>query len=375
MKHKIILSLLCLCTTGAYAQKNDFLVEGTLNKALPDGQYIYGFYFKGADLVLDSARVNNGKYVLKGMTEQQSMLTIGSRQYGQDLKLFVGPGARLKVVHQKSLANAEVSGSPANLEYNKIRTALKPYIKGMDSLDRLADVAAKAKDLAAQKKINNEADAIFFKMNAVVYPAYILKNPGSPISLAMLDEYARFEADEKKQERLFTVLSAQIKNSADGKKWAKKISIAKSTGVGKKAPDFEQNDTLGSPVKLSSLRGKYVLVDFWASWCGPCRAENPNVVKAYKKLKSQNFEVLSVSIDTDKKEWLAAIEKDGMPWLHVSDLKGEKNGAAILYGVESIPQNWLLDPNGVVIGKNLRGEDLDMQIESLMKKGGPNKSK
>jgi peroxiredoxin len=150
---------------------------------------------------------------------------------------------------------------------------------------------------------------------------------------------------------------------------AAKIEIAKKTGVGKPAIDFTQNDTLGNPVSLSSFRGKYVLIDFWASWCGPCRKENPNLVAAYAKYNNKGFDVLGVSLDqpTGKEKWMKAIHDDKLTWTQVSDLKYWKNDVAVMYGIQAIPQNYLIDPKGIIVGKNLRGDELLDKLEEIFK--------
>jgi thiol-disulfide isomerase/thioredoxin len=153
-------------------------------------------------------------------------------------------------------------------------------------------------------------------------------------------------------------------------------TVKVGTGIGDEAPDIVMNGIDGKTMKLSSLRGKLVLIDFWASWCGPCRRENPNVVSAYEKYKkakwktAKGFDIFSVSLDQNVDAWKAAIEKDGLVWKnHVSDLKGWQNGAAAVYGVSSIPMSFLIDENGIIVAKNLRGlelhKQLDMHVKSL----------
>ena len=143
------------------------------------------------------------------------------------------------------------------------------------------------------------------------------------------------------------------------------IKSASSFMVGAVAPDFEQNTPEGKSVKLSDFRGKVVLVDFWASWCGPCRKENPNVVRLYNKYKDKGFEVLGVSLDRTKGKWIKAIEKDGLTWTHISDLKGWKNAVAKQYGVSSIPHTILLDKDGKILARKIRGRNLAIKLEEI----------
>jgi peroxiredoxin len=146
------------------------------------------------------------------------------------------------------------------------------------------------------------------------------------------------------------------------------LETAKLTGIGRMAPEFTQNDTLDQPVQLSSFKGRYLLIDFWASWCGPCRQENPNVVKVFNQYKDKNFHILGISLDRagQKDKWMKAIYDDNLTWSHVSDLKFWDNAVSKQYGIRAIPQNLLLDPSGKIIAKNLRGEALAKKMEELL---------
>jgi peroxiredoxin len=202
----------------------------------------------------------------------------------------------------------------------------------------------------------------------MTYGTFARSNPNSPIALFALQIFVGDEiVDVTNVRPIFDALSDALKNSTEGKEFEEKLTIAENTEVGKDAMDFTQNDTLGHPVSLSSFRGKYVLLDFWASWCGPCRAENPNVVKAYAKFHAKGFDVLSVSLDrtVDKEKWLKAIHDDRLSWTQVSDLGFWNNAVAREYGITSIPQNFLIDPQGKIIGKNLKGEELEKKLDEI----------
>ena len=194
-----------------------------------------------------------------------------------------------------------------------------------------------------------------------------------PVNILVGDRNYRLKvkpADEESLRKTMKLVNnklVEFKTMFSGKDMQEKIKIAKKTGIGRMAIDFTQNDTLDKPVALSSFRGKYVLLDFWASWCGPCRAENPNLVNTFNKYHDKGFQILSVSLDKPgaKERWLQAIHDDGLNWSHVSDLQFWGNAVARQYGIEAIPQNLLLDPKGKIIAKNLQGEELGKKLATL----------
>jgi len=199
---------------------------------------------------------------------------------------------------------------------------------------------------------------------------HILHNPGSVLSLYLIAQYWEEYGLERAKSYLES-LSNQLQGHSIAKEmvaeWKKREEVERKTALGVLSMDFSQKDTTDQPIRLSSFKGKYVLIDFWASWCGPCRQESPILVKAYEKYKAKGFDILSVSLDENKNQWIAAIKKDKFTWTQVSDLKGKENQAALLYGVKSIPANFLIDPQGKIIAKGLRGEDLERQLQQIFK--------
>ena len=371
-KNVLVLGLMLGMYMGVMAQGggNTFRINGQLKNL--QATHVYLIYINDNKQILDSATVTNGAYVLTGEVAEGGPATLldvspmGGRPAPRDIaRIFLGPES-FSVTHVDSFSNAVVTGSTANTDYQEITAAEKPYEKREMAMMPAYQAARQAKDEATTKSIEAQAKVIDKAVEDSVYAPFVHNHPQSPLAIYVLQSYAKNDPDAPALRSLFDGLSPAVKGSTGGKAFAEKLAIATKTSVGATAMNFTQNDTAGKPVTLSAFRGKYVLVDFWASWCGPCRAENPNVLKSYRAYHSKGFTVLGVSLDDEKSPWLEAIKKDGLPWTEVSDLKGWKNSAAVLYGIEGIPMNFLLDKNGVIVAKGLRGDDLEKKLAEFL---------
>lgn len=195
---------------------------------------------------------------------------------------------------------------------------------------------------------------------------FVKDNPNSIISASILAVYSSTWGKEKTK-MLFEKLSAENKTSLFGKEINKYIELCKEPKIGDQFADFEMKTPNGTLEKISNIKNKVILLEFWASWCTPCRKENPNLAKTYKEFNPKGFEIFAVSLDANKKKWENAINEDGLNWLHVSDLKGQQNEASLIYGINSVPDNFLIAKNGEIIGRNLRGDQLNKRLEELLK--------
>jgi peroxiredoxin len=281
--------------------------------------------------------------------------------------VFVAPGA-IQVSSVDSFSNVKVKGSSAHEAYLALTEKTKPVNDKMQAANKDYSAAYQAKDAAKMKTLDATFDALDAEMKEV-YKGYLATNNNSPIAMYALGQMAGWDINPEVVEPIYKALSEPARATPSGKAFAEKIVTAKKTAVGAMAMDFTQNDTLDVPVSLSSFKGKYVLIDFWASWCGPCRQENPNVVKAFQTYNAKGFTVLGVSLDQPgaKDKWMKAIHDDNLTWTQVSDLKYWDNQVAKQYGIQAIPQNFLVDPAGKIIAKNIRGEELSSKLATIFK--------
>jgi peroxiredoxin len=334
-------------------------------------------YRVGDQSVTDSAVVKNGVFGFTGSLDSPVRATLvlshdgtynpsGRARPDDYLSFFIEP-VKIQLLAADSIKNASIKGSPVNDDNKKLEMSLKSVDKRINALmmesRRASEEDKKSEDF--QKGIESRLKTLSQERNDV-YKSFIQSNPNSFMSVIALTSFAGPIPDVEKFEPIFNLLSSEMKNTREGKEFSEKINKLKTVAIGAIAPEFTQENPDGKQIKLSDFRGKYLLIDFWASWCGPCRQENPNVVAAYNKYKDKNFEILGVSLDNKKDSWLAAIEKDGLVWPQVSDLGYWKNAVAQQYVVRSVPQNFLLDPDGKIIAKNLRGEDLSKKLAELL---------
>ncbi len=378
---KLFFTVLCalpLLTNAQSPAKPTIQVKGTIKNVKDTIDIVYATYAANGKRVTDSSLVAKGAYSFKlSLTDPTRVQFTAKNTANKKAKfaqrntaaIFLEPGI-ITVASVDSFSNVIVKGSKSHIEFEKLNLASKPYETKLEALYKKYSEYSKNKEKAAMDRVEASIDSLDEIQRENVYGSYIKKNPNSPLALYSLKTFAGYEIIVEKVEPLFNLLPATLKASPAGVEFKEKITTAKLTGIGREALDFTQNDTLGVPVKLSSLRGKYLLIDFWASWCGPCRRENPNVVKVFNEFKDQGFHIIGVSLDQPnaKEKWLKAIHDDKLTWTQVSDLQFWNNEVAKLYGIQAIPQNLLLDPNGKIIAKNLRGEALSKKLEAIFSK-------
>lgn len=363
MKNLIWLFLFIPCMLFAQAKKAEpvFTINGLIT-GLADGTEIK-ILSAANNSTVATANAVKGKFTLSGSVTEPTLhfLLVGSEPpvyfYLENSKISITGAAH-------DLKNLKFYGSKSHLDFQSFQKIFDPLFAEMNNT-------------ASRLKVTMpglQRDSLLVRYNAAIYSIqlqidkFVFANRSSYISPFLLYVTSQLYDDPILLENRYNLLDSAIKNSEIGKFLNQHIAISKIGAVGTTAINFVQSDTSGKSVSLSSFTGQYVLLNFWASWCRACRDENPNIVAHYRKFKDKNFTVLGVSLDRpgQKESWVKAIHDDNLTWTHVSDLQFWNNAAAQLYHVSSIPQNYLIDPNGKIIARNLRGEALEAKLCELL---------
>lgn len=353
------IALVCLIQFKVSAQKAGFKINGQVT-GLKDSTKIYLRNAK-PEKIIDSAIVIGGRFMMNGrINEQARQMYIFTAKYQNYVSFWLENKPMSVTLKAGEFKKGIIKGSAIQDEYSKLLNTRTQIELKQDSLKKLlskAIIAPERESISSQLTVLRDEEKQL-ELN------YVKQHPNSLISAYILSVSASGWGKEKIAS-LYRTLSPAMKNTSFGKEANEFVLLNKKIVVGDKFQDFEQQNTLGKKVKLSDIKGEYILLDFWAAWCGPCREENPRIVELYKQYHNKGFNILGVSADDSKAAWLAAIKQDGLLWENVSDLLGDKNKAAIIYGVDAFPTNYLIDKNGIVIAKNVRGKALEDKLKQL----------
>jgi peroxiredoxin len=364
MKRIILLVALTAIIFPCNSQAPHYVIKGKIDGA--EGTILYlQKVVNGKMENVDTAVVTNGSFTMKGgsvIIPEMVVIITADRKKGVSFYL---ENAEITITGNiESLGQADIRGSKTQDDFNSLSLALKPLEERYNSINADIKAATSTGDLEKLSKSKKQMNDLILEAKAV-QKEFVKSHPASYASPSILRGLAS-EMQSSELESIINAMDPAVAGTPTILELKAKLASLKIVDIGKKAPDFTMNDPKGNPVKLSSMFGsKLLLIDFWAAWCSPCRAENPNVVKVYNEFHSKGFNIIGVSLDRSGADWTKAISDDKLTWTHVSDLQYWNNAAAKLYGVNSIPANFLLDKDGIIIAKNLRGDALYNKVKEL----------
>lgn len=368
----IILFAFFLCLKMSYAQQKHFTIEGKIAEAL-EGRIAYLSYQSIHGIQLDSTIIKNGVFYFKGLPVYGTVAHLEIKDSGildadpdNQLDFMIEP-SRIKIYADAKLIDAQIEGSPIYTDFQELKSLLKPFET------RLLELNKRDEQLTTNANLNElgKLDTAYkqARQNKIdLISNYIMKNNDKFMSLVALMHNST-DLGEEQIRFLWDKLSISIKKTDLGMKFNAQIDHMTNVQIGEIAPAFKIKDINNNMISLDDFRGKYILIEFWASWCGPCRKENPCLIKAYEKFGNKNFTILGISLDEqkDKKSWIKAVEDDKITWLQASELSGFDSEVAQLYHVKGLPSNFLVNPEGVIVARDLRGESLMDKLHQLLK--------
>ena len=352
---------IALCACNAQA---GYKITGNVEGLQSSKSYLMTINGNKID-TLATSDITNGKFEFSGDVEGIKYAMIGFEGQRGSMPFFLENGNFTVNINATDPFANKIEGGAAQGLYNQFSDLTLDVMKQQQPLQQAFMAANQAQDQAKMDSIENVFNQLVADMQAKELEL-IKANPDAYVTAFMIAQsMQQLELDAVKER--FALLSEAAKMNEWGKQISEFIAQQEKTAVGATAPDFTITDTEGKEFSLYSVKAKVKLLDFWASWCGPCRGENPNVVAIYKEYHDKGLEIVGISLDNDKEAWLKAIEDDGLIWKHGSDLKGWGAAPAQLYGVRAIPATFLLDENNKIVAKNLRGDALKAKIAEMLK--------